>query len=448
MLSCYASASCNELVSVTVEIRNPLEKDRWQDRALSIDFDSFRCAHDDNQSHAISGHRYCKVVEGAVNIHPRRQSVVKDRSSKIRDDVDVVDDNSHRLLSVEDGRQSFHSLLLIPSRVQSVSSNSCAVPISSNSRELLAIWILRKKGTFSSDDFDFGSALQFSFVLKDDLSRLLLENRKLRKTILSHSGLIWWPEHTYAPACSQSFTRTTTRRTKSLIRNGDKELMKSVDGNIFSGILRTKDNTYAMISVMQMMNNGPNNSGFNLNPGAGRNLPAGAFWPQQPPQPTSDAQSERSNSEASPPVVPTSTAVNHMTHSYATGYPEWQAAQKAFAAAQSVNGAGASAKFPPGPSGFDMMSAAVNPMCPPEFYHPGITWPGYQYGQQYPFATAPYAQHMMDIPGLTEEKANTLAILYRFPVSRDDRRSPHLVGLRPFVKAHSKASFTSGTFMV
>ncbi|KAE9417279.1 hypothetical protein Angca_007581, partial [Angiostrongylus cantonensis] len=262
-------------------------------------------------------HRYCKVVEGAVNIHPRRQSVVKDRSSKIRDDVDVVDDNSHRLLSVEDGRQSFHSLLLIPSRVQSVSSNSCAVPISSNSRELLAIWILRKK-------------------------------------------------------------------------------------DIFSGILRTKDNTYAMISVMQMMNNGPNNSGFNLNPGAGRNLPAGAFWPQQPPQPTSDAQSERSNSEASPPVVPTSTAVNHMTHSYATGYPEWQAAQKAFAAAQSVNGAGASAKFPPGPSGFDMMSAAVNPMCPPEFYHPGITWPGYQYGQQYPFATAPYAQHMMDIPGLTE----------------------------------------------
>ncbi|VDK80930.1 unnamed protein product [Cylicostephanus goldi] len=40
-------------------------------------------------------------------------------------------------------------------------------------------------------------------------------------------------------------------------------------------------------------------------------------------------------------------------------------------------------------------------MCPSEFYHPGITWPGYQYGQQYPFATGPYAQHMMDIPGLT-----------------------------------------------
>ncbi|XGW17322.1 hypothetical protein V3C99_002153 [Haemonchus contortus] len=157
-----------------------------------------------------------------------------------------------------------------------------------------------------------------------------------------------------------------------------------------------------MISVMQMMNNGPNNSGFNLNPGTGRSLPTGAFWPQQPQQPTSDAQSERSNSEASPPVVPTSTTVNHMAHNYTPGYPEWQAAQKAFAAAQSVNGAAAGTKFPPGPSGFDMMSAAVNPMCPPEFYHPGITWPGYQYGQQYPFATGPYAQHMMDIPGLTE----------------------------------------------
>ncbi|KAK6047569.1 hypothetical protein COOONC_14926 [Cooperia oncophora] len=157
-----------------------------------------------------------------------------------------------------------------------------------------------------------------------------------------------------------------------------------------------------MISVMQMMNNGPNNSGFNLNPGSGRSLPTGAFWPQHPQtQPTSDAQSERSNSEASPPVVPTSTTVNHMAHNYTPGYPEWQAAQKAFAAAQSVNGAAAGAKFPPGPSGFDMMSAAVNPMCPPEFYHPGITWPGYQYGQQYPFATGPYAQHMMDIPGLT-----------------------------------------------
>ncbi|VDO23587.1 unnamed protein product [Heligmosomoides polygyrus] len=48
-----------------------------------------------------------------------------------------------------------------------------------------------------------------------------------------------------------------------------------------------------------------------------------------------------------------------------------------------------------------MMSAAVNPMCPPEFYHPGIAWSGYQYGQQYPFAAGPYAQHMMDIPGLT-----------------------------------------------
>ncbi|KAJ1366712.1 hypothetical protein KIN20_027463 [Parelaphostrongylus tenuis] len=142
-------------------------------------------------------------------------------------------------------------------------------------------------------------------------------------------------------------------------------------------------------------------SGFNLNPGAGRSLPAGAFWPQQPPQSTSDAQSERSNSEASPPIVPTSTTVNHMAHNYATGYPEWQAAQKAFAAAQSVNGAAAGTKFPPGPSGFDMMSAAVNPMCPPEFYHPGITWPGYQYSQQYPFAAGPYAQHMMDIPGLT-----------------------------------------------
>ncbi|VDO52797.1 unnamed protein product [Haemonchus placei] len=180
-------------------------------------------------------------------------------------------------------------------------------------------------------------------------------------------------------------------------------------------------------------------SGFNLNPGTGRSLPTGAFWPQQPQQPTSDAQSERSNSEASPPVVPTSTTVNHMAHNYTPGYPEWQAAQKAFAAAQSVNGAAAGTKFPPGPSveqfanilrfmtpfncplnicklegllyspkwflvncaGFDMMSAAVNPMCPPEFYHPGITWPGYQYGQQYPFATGPYAQHMMDIPGLT-----------------------------------------------
>ncbi|CAJ0599413.1 unnamed protein product [Cylicocyclus nassatus] len=159
-----------------------------------------------------------------------------------------------------------------------------------------------------------------------------------------------------------------------------------------------------MISVMQMMNQGPNNSGFNLNPGAARSLPTGAFWPQPQAQQTSDAQSERSNSEASPPIVPTSfsTAVNHMSHNYTPGYPEWQAAQKAFAAAQSVNGAAAGAKFPPGPSGFDMMSAAVNPMCPSEFYHPGITWPGYQYGQQYPFATGPYAQHMMDIPGLTE----------------------------------------------
>ncbi|RCN31178.1 hypothetical protein ANCCAN_23048 [Ancylostoma caninum] len=153
-----------------------------------------------------------------------------------------------------------------------------------------------------------------------------------------------------------------------------------------------------MISVMQMMNQGPNNrstpasrpartrapylpplspvapplvphgpaphanviaqilmvglfSGFNLNPGATRSLPTGAFWPQPQPQQTSDAQSERSNSEASPPIVPTSTAVNHMPHNYAPGYPEWQAAQKAFAAAQSVNGAAAGAKFPPGPSG-------------------------------------------------------------------------------------------------
>lgn len=50
-----------------------------------------------------------------------------------------------------------------------------------------------------------------------------------------------------------------------------------------------------------------------------------------------------------------STAVNHMTaaaaHNYTPGYPDWQVAQKAFAAAQSVNGTAASAKFPPGPSG-------------------------------------------------------------------------------------------------